>query len=62
MACSVLHNICQEFKEPAEEVIDPYMEAGNQVPFRNVCGYGDRIRDLLLTYINNQQDINSPDS
>ena len=54
MACSVLHNICQERNEPTAEVIDPYNDhedANTNQHNREICGSGEEIRNLLLDYI-----------
>ena len=54
MACSVLHNICQERSEPTEEVTDPYNdqeEANTMEQNREICGSGEAIRNVLLDYI-----------
>ena len=54
MACSVLHNICQESSEPTEDVTDPYNEqeeANTMEQNREICGSGEAIRNVLLDYI-----------
>ena len=56
MACCVLHNICQECNEPAEEVIDPYNNNPNENIAGSFCESGEAIRDLLVDYVFNLQD------
>eukprot|EP00794_Sanderia_malayensis_P015586 gene15586-17159_t len=56
MACCVLHNICQECNEPAEEVTDPYSGNANENIAGSFCESGETIRDLLVDYICNLED------
>ena len=54
IACSVLHNICQEQNEPTdEEFIDHPNEEDNLPAPDNerMHGSGERIRELLVTYV-----------
>ena len=50
MACSVLHNICQERNEPVHLVID---ESNGDAPGHAGQDYesGSKIRQLLLNYL-----------
>ncbi len=59
MACCVLHTICQERNEPAEEIGDPYGGIENENLAGSFCESGETIRDLLVDYICNQQDDSS---
>ena len=56
IACSVLHNICQDRREACEDVVDPYSEDETQV--QETRPSSDNIRQLLLEYIfqHNQND------
>eukprot|EP00794_Sanderia_malayensis_P002679 gene2679-3098_t len=56
MACCVLHNICQERNEPAEEVTDPYSDNANENIPGSFCESGETIRDPLVDYICNLED------
>ena len=55
MACCVLHNICQECNEPAEEFIEPYSNNPDENIAGSFCKSGEAIRDLLVDYIFNLQ-------
>ncbi len=52
IACSVLHNICQERNEPIQEVHDPYTEEDNQG--LETRQSSDEIRQKLLNYVVHQ--------
>ncbi len=51
-ACSVLHNICQDRKEPIEEVVDPYHTNNCDTHYDNVYKSGETIRRLLRVHVN----------
>ena len=59
IACTVLHNICQERNEPEESILDPYLDESNM---ENAIGGnamnetdGERKRSLLLAFIENSR-------
>ena len=55
IACTVLHNICQDQNEPVEELfID---DSSNQDRNCNsASGIGEKIRQLLVDYVNEHED------
>lgn len=50
VACAVLHNICQERREPVDD-LQPQDEPDLEQQNNEICGRGDEIRNLLLEYI-----------
>ena len=63
IACTVLHNICQERNELEESVLDPYNEAndGDHLNCNSIVSEreGGRIRDYLVDYISETELNNS---
>ncbi len=49
VACSVLHNICQDRQEPCEDVEDPYNE--DEIQVQETRPSSDDLRQMLLKYI-----------
>ncbi len=52
IACTVLHNICQQFNEPIDDVIEPYVL--QQSASRETNRSADRIRQMLVSYVDEQ--------